>query len=372
MGKIKKGGSFLASGNNTCVYRPPVDCTDGSEIPEGHVSRIVPADSVEPGIQETIKTAFRTMDERYKKHFNLATKVCKAKFKEADLKSEDLTRECRVEGLEGQIKVGDTDLWNMLTPSQEADINKSDGTLYKDAKTTFMALKDLLHAIVEMNSYSVQVFHTDAHKGNVSWKGDIIVLHDWEKCTVRDTNQLNTINGTGGYDILSGNPPVDALKRDLRNFPCWVGILEEMKVFDIARTVHYPPDHKILHFSHEIFFRFWDLFSILVPVAIMFYDGETPLVEVDMITKLRGKLSDYFRDVFVSDLREVLTEPGRVLTEDVKRTKLDAITTKLHEVIETSFTEYAELLAAGLTKGGRRKSRRASKSTRNKSKKRRH
>ncbi len=48
---------MIGKGNNTCVYNPPIDCVYGSEIPVGHVSRIVPSDSIEPAAQEFIKGA---------------------------------------------------------------------------------------------------------------------------------------------------------------------------------------------------------------------------------------------------------------------------------------------------------------------------
>jgi hypothetical protein len=345
MGKIikrKKGGALIGSGNNTCVYSPPVECTDGSEIPENHVSRIVPSDSIEPGVQEAIKTAIRAMDAKYTKHFNLATKVCKAKFKEVDL-----TRECDVEGLKGQIKVGPTNLRNMLTPLQESDLIAPDGTLYKDAKTTIMALKDLLHAIVEMNSYAVQVFHTDGHTGNVSWKGDIVVLHDWEKSTVGDTERLKTINGTYVYNILTSEPT----KSFLVKFEHWRYIVLSLSVIDSMHAKGYPPTHKSLHFAHQIWFRFWDLFSILSPLSEMFFDitGKMMLVEFELIKKLIKKLFDHLKTVLDTEREEELANPGRLLTEDIKKKKLDAVTESLHELIDSSFIgEYAELLAKGV------------------------
>jgi len=342
MGKIikrKKGGAFLASGNNTCVYRPPVECTDGSEIPAGHVSRIVPDDSIEPDVQKAIKAKFSRMDAKYTKHFNLATKVCKAKFKEVDL-----TRECEVGGLQGRIKVGDTKLWNLLTPSQESDLITPDGTLYKDAKTTMAALNVFLRAIVEMNSYSVQVFHTDAHQGNVSWKGDIIVLHDWEKCKIGDTEQLKTINGTGIYDILitkRSNPR-------LFEYEHWRYILLSLSVID-SMGKDYLPNHKSLHFAHQIWFRFWDLFSILSPLAEMFFDitGKMMIVEFQLIENLRKKLFDHLKTVLDADQQEELDNPRRLLTDVIKKEKLDAVTESLRDLINSSFNEeYTKLLAS--------------------------
>jgi hypothetical protein len=324
------GGQLIGSGNNTCVYNPPIECVDSSDIPPNHISRIVPSDSIEPAAQTMIKAALAKINPKYLKHFNLATKICKAKFKQTDL-----IKQCSVEKLSDTIKVGDTDLVNMLTPIQESDINRSDnGKFYKNLETTNAAMKDFLHALVEMNSYSVQVFHTDAHLGNFSWKGDSIVLHDWEKTIVGDANLLKEINAStpDSWKIL-GYTPTSSARRYLSGFPCWVHILDV-----IDRSIDrwhglFPPNHKTVHLGHEILFRFWDLFSIIIPLNQVYLKAEVKMPE--FIKKIGANLKKYYYDTFKEEAGVSLN--GRPDIED-RKTKLDKITNKIHEIIDTTYS----------------------------------
>lgn len=323
------GGQLIGNGNNTCVYNPPIECVDGSDIPPNHVSRIVPSDSREPAVQTNIKAALAKMNPKYLTHFNLATKICKARFKQTDL-----VKQCRVKNLSDTVKVGDTNLVNMLTPMQESDINRSDNDkLYKNLETTNAAIKDFLHALVEMNSYSVQVFHTDAHLGNFSWKGDSIVLHDWEKTIVGDANLLIEINGStpDSWEIL-GFVPTYSARRYLRQFPCWSNILHVLQnTMDKFNGV-FPPNHKFLHLGHQILFRFWDLFSIIIPLMQLYQKAE---IEVPrFVNKIDDNITDYYYKIFKEEY--IASLGGRANLED-RKTKLDKITNKIHEIIDTVF-----------------------------------
>lgn len=323
------GGHLIGSGNNTCVYRPAVDCIDGSEIPANHVSRIVHPDSVEPDVQGRIKAAMSNMKPKYLKHFNLATKICAAKFK-----AEDLTNGCSVEALQGMVKLGATNMINMITPSQESDINnKEDDKLYKPVHITNAAFKDFLHALVEMNSYSVQVFHTDAHVGNVSWKGSNIVLHDWEKCQIGDENLLASINGSKptswnllGYSVNSRE------RRYLYEYPCWKYPLLAMTIFDSYSG--FPPSHDTLHLAHQIYFRFWDTLSIGLPLRQMYHIAD--VTEPEYINRIMETVINYFFDIFMAEFK---TYPQVVLSEDDKKTKLNGITDRIHELIDAAFID---------------------------------
>jgi len=323
------GGQLIGSGNNTCVYNPPIECVDSSDIPPNHVSRIVPSDSKEPAAQTSIKAAFAKMNPKYLKHFNLATKICKAKFKQTDL-----VKQCKVENLSDTVKVGDTNLVNMLTPMQESDINRSDNDkLYKNLETTNAAIKDFLHALVEMNSYSVQVFHTDAHLGNFSWKGDNIVLHDWEKTIVGDVNLLIEINGStpDSWKIL-GSAPTSQTRRYLGQFPCWANILHVLQNTMDKFHGFFPPDHKAVYLGHEILFRFWDLFSIIIPLMQVYLRAE---IEIPgFVNKIDNDIRDYYYKIFKDEY--IASLGGRANLED-KKTKLDKITNKIHEIIDTTF-----------------------------------
>lgn len=319
-----KGGLLIGNGNNTCVYNPPVDCTDDSPIPPNHVSRIVHPDSVEPDIQTQIKAALAHMDPKYLKHFNLATKICRAKFK-----PEDLAEPCSVEALQHLVKSGPTNLINILTPIQDSDINrKTDGKFYKSPRVTKAGFKNFLHALVEMNSYSVQVFHTDAHIGNVSWKGPDIVLHDWEKCHVGDENLLANINGSKptSWNLLGFRPEVGE-RAYLMEYPCWKIPLVAMGIFDM-----YQRRHDTLQLTHEIYFRFWDLFSIATPLRQMYIIANTP--EPPFAIRIMKESMDYFFDKFMDAYSEY---PRPVLSAQAKKARLDEITNHIHEIIDAAF-----------------------------------
>jgi len=317
------GGELIGSGNNTCVYNPPIECVDNSEIPPGHVSRIVPSDSIEPTAQAKIQVALAKMDPKYQKHFNFATKICKAKFKQTDL-----DKQCTVEKLSDTVKVGDTDLINMLTPIQQSDINRRDGTLYKNVEKTNAALTEFLHALVEMNSYSVQVYHTDAHLGNFSWKDDTIVLHDWEKTIVGDANLLIEVNGStqSSWHIL-GYPPKLYERKYLEGFPCWNQIIEVIEnTIDRYQGV-FPQNHNEVHFAHEILFRFWDLFSIMNPLyEVYIAAGKNVPAFIKLIDK---NVRNYYYDTF---LDELLADANL----EYRKTKMNEITNKIHALIDAA------------------------------------
>jgi len=313
-----RGGILIGNGNNTCVYNPPVDCADDSVIPDGHVSRIVPSDSIEPGVQEKIKAAFANLNPHYLKNFNFATKICTARFKESDL-----TKPCNVDQLRRTIKAGTSKLLNMLTPIQESDVNQKDNTLYKDLETTSTAIRELLHAIIEMNSYSVQVFHTDAHIGNISWKGPNIVLHDWEKALIGDEILLKNINGSDkkGWRLLNFEKPKGHWNY-LDRFSSWYYLIEPLEY--INKMIHtLGESSKELNMIHQILFRFWDVFSIGVTLRQFF--------------ALANVAEPLYIQIFLVNASIYL---GKLLTEEAtkrsieKKAKLDAITIKLHEILE--------------------------------------
>jgi len=325
-----RGGVLIGNGNNTCVYNPPIECADNSPIPPNHVSRIVPEDSREPAIQEKIKAAFQNMNPSYLTHFNLATKICTAKFKQADLPNP-----CAVKALNGKVKLGETSLINMLTPIQESDINrKEDDKLYKGLETTNAALKDFLHALVEMNSYSVQVFHTDAHLGNVSWQGQNIVLHDWEKSIVGDENLLADINGsTPDSWALLGYKEDQGARAYLFNFSCWKIPLIGMRSFDAYHGI-FPRNHKTLQLIHQIYFRFWDILSIGVSLMQIYDKAKLPVPEYTK--KIIAETLDYFHRLF---LVEMYGNSKVQLNDAAKKIKLDKISNGIHAIIDTAFAE---------------------------------
>jgi hypothetical protein len=231
-----------------------------------------------------------------------------------------------VDQLRRTIKVGDSKLLNMLTPIQESDVNKKDNTLYRDLETTNSAIRDLLHAIVEMNSYSVQVFHTDAHIGNVSWKDSNIVLHDWEKTLVGDENLLKNINGSDkkGWSLLDFEKPKGHWNY-LDRFSCWYYLIEPLEHIN-QMILKLGGSSKELNMIHQILFRFWDILSIGVTLKQFF--------------SLANVTEPLYIQIFLVNasiyLDKLLTEEGTKPSIE-KKAKLDGITSKLHEIIEEAF-----------------------------------
>lgn len=358
------GGVLIGKGNNTCVYSPPIACVDGSEIPPGHVSRIVPSDSIEPAVQELIKETISKMAPKYKKHFNLGTKQCKAKFKESDIE-----KPCDVEDLQDHIKVGDTDLINILTPIQESDVNKPDGSFYKDEKTTKHAIKALLHAIVEMNRYRLRkmmvdyyggVFHSDEHLGNFSWKGDNIVLHDWEKSTVGDDMLLGELTGyVNSWGCLLGCDPANDDRKRLKEYPHWIypiRFIEALETRDNKSIKNMKINHARLELSHQFFFRFWDTISIIGPLQLSYQEAGLPPPKY--LEDLFDGLLMYFIDLLI-DAEERKAEErnfekrkyewGVSLPPLNIEERLGEVTDAIHDIINEAFTE------AGNNKAGNNK-----------------
>lgn len=336
--RTQRGGLLIGNGNNTCVYNPPIDCTDGSEVYPGHVSRIVPHHSDEPLAQQAVQQAFTDLDPQYLPHFNFATKICSARFK-----ASDLSKPCSVDALQYLIEEGPTSLINMITPIQESDINKSDGSFYKSPDVTTAAFKSFLHAVAEMNSHTVQAFHTDGHIGNISWKGNYIVLHDWERAVVDDRNLLATINGRLNWNFLKAG----RTRAMLSQYPCWA--FHAKLIGEIFDTQGLPPDyHFHLENTHQIYFRFWDTISVLIPIIHMYITAGLPPPTFGEI--LSNSITVYVKGIIAEEFQVKLNSLIRgtpvAATAVPVKARLAAITVKLHELIEEAFVSVADADAA--------------------------
>ena len=330
------GGELIGEGNYTCVYDPPIACTDDSAIPEKHVSRIVLSKSTEPDVQKEIKVALSKIDEKYIKHFNLATKICLANFKDTDL-----TPKCTAEHLDIAVKEGKTNLINMLTPIQDSHIIKKDGTLYREITMTNAAFKNYFHALAKMNSYAAQVFHMDAHEENMAWKGDTIVLFDWGLCWVGDKTLLENINGVkqveSSWNIL-GFVPTSFHRKILIKFKQWTGILNAINIFDTFGSV-YPPSHKALDLSHQIFFRFWNMFSVYCTLKKIYEKAAEP----EFVDEIYNSLVEYLNKLLTQTAFSVTysdDEVVKVLPQIAKKDEenlLKEITATIHVLIDNAF-----------------------------------
>lgn len=365
----RKGGKLLGQGNNTCVYDPPVKCA-GVAIPPNTVSRIVPNESVDAVKQDAVREAVKTIPE-FKDNFNFYVSKCD----NPSFSAEDLEVPCDVGALKGKINPGSASVQNLYTPKQDGDINKGvydengdleSNTLIKDEKRTIASLQAFLHAVVGLNSLDVQVFHADAHIGNISWVGDNIVLHDWEKATISDTQFWKSLsnaddNGWGGIigtakaireasdtgdtngELIARDLLYDAERwQDLTEFLQWRDALILLHSTDVSDRY---AAGKELPISVAAAFRCWDLFSIIPVLAQMF--AYTPLDDHPIYLKIRSNARIYWREI-----REALEKPIPNRDEFLK-----SITVRLHTIIDEAYA----------TSGASRTRRRSGRSYRQRS-----
>ena len=167
------GMAFLASGADTCVYDPPVDCDPPPNPPfdlKNKVSRIVTFKSGElknqvllANVLDQIKPVFPEIQ----KYVNLNTDACIPKFKPADREGS-----CELKSL----KQGDT-LVNLITPKQGKDLSDYKGTSEIKSRLFSDYMMKLTFAMSYLNQYGIM--HTDLHGGNISMLNGQLVAHDW-------------------------------------------------------------------------------------------------------------------------------------------------------------------------------------------------
>ena len=193
---MRRGGAFLASGADTCVYSPQIECAPGTqvpaEIPPGdYVSRVA-ADvgdaKDELSNQAEVKAAIHRIQQKYpgkdiETFFNVAVATCTPVFKDSDLLGlprfkGDRPRPCAAINNVINTPGQKDDKINFITPRQSEDLIISK----RPAEEVRMALRKLIHAVAYLNNEGV--LHTDAHFANISWVGDRLILHDWGRALV--------------------------------------------------------------------------------------------------------------------------------------------------------------------------------------------
>jgi len=353
-----KGGKLIGQGSYTCVYDPPVDCADGTPIPPGNVSRVVPEDSDEPEIQQRVKDALTKLDVKYQKNFNFLASICEAKFKQ-----EDLEPECKVKDLKDKTLPGSTKLKNLITSKQDSDLVDHEGDFIKNIDVTSAGLRDLFDAAIEMNSLKVQVFHRDGHSGNIAWKGDNIVLHDWGLAKIGDKELLTNLSGKGkdSYTVIGPG----AKDRDfLKDYNQWYLILRAFSYYEMQRFVNLGSNES-LHLANKVVFRFWDTFALIGGLKAA-YRRATGMIP-PFLTTLQEKSFKFYTNT-IDFLKKVdNTDRNRLkdLPENLKEHSdmLDNVTSSLHKVVDIVFRAPAlPVPTAGkktkrAKKGGRRKTR---------------
>ena len=174
-----KGGAFITSGADTCVYSPEVACAKqpNPPVPPGdYVSRITEKKGTakDKQNQALVRDAIQHIKEKYgmdvSSSFNLAAVVCTPRFKESDL----VGGPCEADENNTTALGKQKDKLNFITPKQDEDFKES-----TEARNPIMVekLRRLFRDVVFLNNEGI--VHGDIHDENVSWMGDHLVLHDW-------------------------------------------------------------------------------------------------------------------------------------------------------------------------------------------------
>jgi hypothetical protein len=186
---MRKGGAFLASGSNTCVYDPPLECLDGTTVddPSKYVSRVVYGDE-DLNAQKMVKAIVDEVEAKYpgkvRNHFNFFEKACKKfEVKESDIHNKE-GMYCEVS--EFGISEAETIsyLTNIITPKQGEDVYYK-----KQVKRKVELLPELFELMRVLAKIEGRFVHMDLHFGNIAWKGDKLVIHDFGLAETKDKFQ---------------------------------------------------------------------------------------------------------------------------------------------------------------------------------------
>ena len=178
-----EGGKYLASGQDTCVFNPPVACKEPEKTidPTGKVSRVVAKGSGEWDLQQELKKRLVDLEKfvpGVSLHFNVAVDHCTPAFKK-----EDEYVKCLADPV---IDSYISDLDNLVTPIQGKDL--ADSLQAFPRPVIMAALHRLMIAMLEINTAGF--IHDDAHFGNIAWmvrgRDMRLVMHDWGRAKAGD------------------------------------------------------------------------------------------------------------------------------------------------------------------------------------------
>jgi hypothetical protein len=249
---MRRGGAFIATGADTCVYRPVVACVQGTQSPAqypagDYVSRVVAdwtpdGDEVEAQIEvkETIdRLQAKYPDVAITKHFNLAVATCTPDFKPEDLVNA-AGKPCKNDAQRNETPGPDERRVNLITPAQGLDVVRK-GALTHPLPETRREIQKLLHAVAYLND--AYIVHADAHFGNLAWMGDHIVMHDWGR-TISDPDLLRELIEEYGLNTETGRrqfqqvaqftTPCDLLGVCNINMQNFSDVQRFMKFYDVA------------------------------------------------------------------------------------------------------------------------------------------
>ena len=189
-----KGGRFLASGVDTCVYLdPPVECIPGTLLAgkdydptdKTLVSRITAdtgRENQEFVVQVAVREAVKRIDvefagSNFGKCFQIAVAQCTPVIRSVDL----VGGPCPVLKSAALNSLGTkNEFINFLTKRQINDFQEERGNFLrqKEPEVLLSAFYKLITATCALNCEGV--VHLDAHGGNVAWISETeLVLSDW-------------------------------------------------------------------------------------------------------------------------------------------------------------------------------------------------
>jgi len=241
-----RGGKFLASGADTCVFNPKVACAnDSTRIfskpgrKPAFVSRIT-YDAFEVDRQRELVQILHkisTAQPDIYTYFNLADSVCTPAFVPSDQQEK-----CNV------LDTTHPGLQNLITPKQDA-------TLYKtieagDPKKTPAFIADSLRKVMLAMTYVNEhnYVHADTHFGNLGWRGKQLVIFDWGRAISSLASFKDNLKAYSKRD-LSGRLHLKSYSQHMYPYAM---------VDDVRATIDTMPDATFL-----LFMRLWDTYGLL-------------------------------------------------------------------------------------------------------------
>jgi len=199
---MKRGGEFIASGADTCVYDPPLKCVGKPKLPEGkYVSRVVREDEGEVEIQREIKVVLDEYESKYpgkiKPYFNLMEDACTSfQLNPSDVTNKESGKQCGNFLRMRQPGLVTTGYVNIRTPKQMETVtryNEEKGIreISRPLEATARGMYNIMRALIYTEGEFV---HIDAHAGNIAWMPNgNLVLFDWGRATTERNEPLEIL-----------------------------------------------------------------------------------------------------------------------------------------------------------------------------------
>ena len=262
-----RGGTFLASGADTCVFNPKVACANDSTPifakpgrKPAFVSRVT-YDAFEVDKQrelvQILKSISTTFPDIYT-FFNLADSVCTPAFVPSDQ-----PEKCSV------LDTTNPGLQNLITPKQDATLYKTIEAGDRTKTPAFIAdsLRKVMIAMTYVNEHNY--VHGDTHFGNLGWKGKQLVIFDWGRAISSLASFKDNLKAYSKRN-LTGRLRLKSYCQHMYQYAL---------VDDVLTTIDTMPDEKYL-----LFMRLWDTYGLL---GCVYYHKMIPKMEIeDMLEQM--------------------------------------------------------------------------------------